>query len=112
MSPGPRFPFDGDPAIAPAMERALRRVVDPEMAIDIVELGLVYGVATRERAINVRITMTSAACPVTEQIVGEVGEELRRAFGGDVQARVDVVWDPPWEPEMMGERARAALAWD
>ena len=112
MSAAPRFPFSGDPAVGPAVERALRRVIDPEMAIDIVELGLVYGVAARERAIDVRITMTSAACPVTEQIVDEVGEELRRAFGEDVQARVDVVWDPPWEPEMMGERARAALAWD
>ena len=108
----PRFPFSGEASAGARIERALHRVIDPEMAIDIVELGLVYGVDARVGAVDVRLTMTSAACPVSEQIMEEVGVELRRELGEATDVRVDLVWEPPWDPEMMGPRARAALAWD
>ena len=112
MSGEIRFPFAGDTDVGTIITNALHRVVDPEMAIDIVELGLVYGVEADGRAVRARITMTSPACPVAEYIVDEIGRELRAALGEDVQVHVDLVWDPPWGPERLSERARAALDWD
>jgi metal-sulfur cluster biosynthetic enzyme len=112
MSEAWPYPFTGAAAMAPRIAAALGRVIDPEMALDIVELGLVYGVEADGTGVRVRITMTSAACPVTELIVDEVGRELRRELGVDTEVSVEVVWDPPWGPERLGERARAVLDWD
>ncbi|APV52043.1 hypothetical protein BWI17_21650 [Betaproteobacteria bacterium GR16-43] len=103
----PRFAYTGDAALEPEVLRALRRVVDPEMAVSIVELGLVYAVAVADDAVHARITMTSPACPVTELIVEDVVHELGKALDRSVE--VEVVWDPPWTPERMSERARKAL---
>ncbi|MEO5692906.1 MAG: metal-sulfur cluster assembly factor [Usitatibacter sp.] len=112
MEAAPRFQYTGDISLAPLVTRALHRVVDPEMAIDVVELGLVYGVDAAAGVIGVRITMTSAACPVTELIVDEVERELVREFGETTRVEVVVVWEPPWDPEMMSDSARTALGWD
>lgn len=101
----------GDAGLRPVLERALKRVVDPEMAIDIVELGLVYTVRVDARSVLARITMTSPACPVAELIVDEAREALSTALPGrDVD--VEVVWDPPWDPGRLSARARDAMGWD
>ena len=94
------------------MERALHRVADPEMAIDIVELGLVYAVRVALPRVEVRITMTSAACPVSEVIVEDIGAELKRELGEAIEVDVELQWDPPWTPERLSERARSVLDWD
>ena len=107
-----RFDYAGEAALRPVVEKALHRVVDPEMSLDIVELGLVYGVALQPGRADVRITMTSAACPVAEMIVEDVERELGAALGRDTAVSVDLVWNPPWGPERMSERARAAMGWD
>lgn len=112
MSETAPFAFEGDPALLPAVTDALRSVVDPEMAIDIVNLGLVYGVSVEGAAAKVRITMTSAACPVAELIVEDVGRVLSQALGEGVDVKVDLCWDPPWGPERMSPAARAAMDWD
>ena len=112
MSAAAPYPYAGDPELEPRVARALHRVIDPELAIDVVELGLVYGVEARGNAVGVRITMTSAACPVTEHIVCEIESELRRELGDGAALEVEVVWDPPWGPERLSERARKALDWD
>jgi metal-sulfur cluster biosynthetic enzyme len=109
---GERFAYRGDAATRPLVERALHRVIDPEMSLDIVELGLVYGVEVDERGIDVRITMTSAACPVAELIMADVEEQLKDELGDDTEVRVDLVWEPPWGPERMSQRARHAMDWD
>jgi len=57
------YPFAGRPDLQPAIERALRRVTDPEVSMSIVDVGLVYGVQVDERQVHVLVTMTSAACP-------------------------------------------------
>lgn len=106
------FTYRGDAALGPLITRALHRVIDPEMALDVVELGLVYGVEADSGAVAVRITMTSAACPVSEFIVDEVAREIRRELGEATEVRVDLVWDPPWGPERLSDRARATLDWD
>jgi metal-sulfur cluster biosynthetic enzyme len=106
------FPYVGDPAMRPAIEEALARVVDPEMALDIVALGLVYGVEARPGEARVSLTMTSAACPVAELIVDEVRHELGDALGPGSVVQVDLVWEPEWTPERMSPEARAAMGWD
>jgi len=103
----PRFACTGDAALEPEVLRALRRVVDPELAVNIVELGLVYEVAVTKDAVRVRITMTSPACPVTEVIVDDVTHELGQAL--DRRVEVEVVWDPPWTHGRMSDRARKVL---
>ncbi len=107
-----RFDFSGDESLRERITRALHRVIDPEMALDVVELGLVYAVHAEGRRADVRITMTSAACPVTEFIVDEIAFELQGELGEGADIQVEVVWDPPWTPERMSARARSAMAWD
>jgi metal-sulfur cluster biosynthetic enzyme len=77
-----------------------------------VELGLVYAVEVRDARAAVRITMTSAACPVAEMIVEDVEHELGAALGEGTTVDVDLVWEPPWGPERMSARARSAMGWD
>jgi len=106
------FSYTGLAELREAVTAALHRVVDPEMSLDIVELGLVYAVEARPGSVKARITMTSAACPVTELIVDEALSELGKALGPGVEVAVDVVWEPPWDPERMSARARYALGWE
>ncbi len=106
------YPYSGPQEHRDPIEKALRGVIDPEMSVNIVDLGLVYGVDVAEPVIEVRITMTSAACPVTELIVDEVTMALDRIFGTATDVRVALCWDPPWSPERMSEKARTAMGWD
>ncbi len=106
------IPYSGPPEHKEAIEQALRGVIDPEMSVNIVDLGLVYGVEVADPAIKVRITMTSAACPVTELIVDEVTMALDRILGAATDVQVELCWDPPWSPERMSEKGRTAMGWD
>jgi metal-sulfur cluster biosynthetic enzyme len=106
------FDYSGPPELAPAITAALRRVVDPEMALNIVDLGLVYGVELRRGDAHVRITMTSAACPVAEMIIDDVVDELAGVLGEGAKVDCALVWEPPWAPERMSPRARSAMGWD
>lgn len=106
-----RYPYEGDPGLAVRVDRALRHVADPEMGVGIVDLGLIYGVAVDEDAFHVRVTMTSAACPVTDLIVEDIVQELGRV-DPDRAADVVVVWDPPWDSGMMSAKAKSAMGWD
>jgi metal-sulfur cluster biosynthetic enzyme len=106
------FPYSGDPALRERLTAALERVVDPEMALDIVALGLVYGVEAAPGAIKVRLTMTSAACPVSEMIVEDVVHAVRGELGPGTAVDVEMCWEPPWSPERMSPAARAAMGWE
>lgn len=86
---------------------ALHEVVDPELGLDIVDLGLVYGVRTDDGGLVVEMTLTTPGCPVSEALPAEARAALARAL--PVPVRVDVVWDPPWTPERITARAAAAL---
>lgn len=89
---------------------ALRRVLDPEVGVNVVDLGLVYGVTVDGDDVRVDLTMTTPACPLGETLLRETDMTLRDA---GVVGRVDVniVWDPPWNPEMMSSAARDQLGW-
>ena len=106
MSNAAPFPYDGPPALCEPIVAALTRVVDPELALSIVDIGLVYGVTVGPDALHVRMTMTSAACPVTDVVVEEVEHELSGVAPAGMPVRVQLVWQPPWSPDRLSERAR------
>ncbi len=87
----------------------LRTCYDPEIPVDIYELGLIYDVDVNAAGVvNVRMTLTSPACPVAGSLPPEVESKVR-AVSGVSEAKVEIVWDPPWTPERMSEAAKLQL---
>lgn len=107
----PRFAYEGPPELLPTITAALHRVIDPEVALDIVDVGLVYGVRVAAGRVDVEITMTSAACPVADVIVEDIGFQLDQSLPGELKIHVELVWEPPWTPERMSARARRFMGW-
>jgi len=104
------------PAAAPeitedAVRDALRDVVDPEVGLNVVDLGLVYGIETSAERIAVRMTMTTPACPMGEMIVESARSAIQAAAPGVPSVEVELVWDPPWTPDRMSEFARGHFGW-
>ncbi len=88
---------------------ALRTVYDPEIPVNIYDLGLVYDVKVDPSAfVKVTMTLTSPACPVAGILPGQV-EEKAKSVQGVTGCEVEVVWDPPWNPDMMSEEAKLEL---
>jgi FeS assembly SUF system protein len=88
---------------------ALKTVYDPEIPVDIYELGLVYGVEVDgEGGVRVEMTLTAPACPAAGMLPGEV-EERVRSVPGVRSARVDLVWEPPWTKDRMSDVAKLQL---
>lgn len=87
---------------------ALRQVIDPELMINIVDLGLVYAVAFEDATVKVEMTLTSPACPAGPQIVGQSKQALER-LAGVKAAEIKLVLSPPWTPERMTDEARDQL---
>ena len=96
-------------ALYDAVIEALNDIYDPEIPVNIYDLGLVYGVEiSPEHHVKVRMTLTTPHCPVAESMPGEVELRLGAVPGvGDVE--VELVWDPPWDPGKMSEEARLEL---
>jgi FeS assembly SUF system protein len=87
----------------------LRTCFDPEIPVNIYDLGLIYEVkVNEERRAYVKMTLTSPACPVAGQLVGEV-EAKTAAVEGVESVEVDLVWDPPWDQSMLSEAAKLEL---
>ena len=94
--------------MAPVLE-ALKTVRDPEIPMDLVELGLIYElIVKRGGTVYVEMTLTTPHCPVAASMPGEV-ETAIRAVPGVEDVRVNLVWTPPWGPERMSEEARLEL---
>ena len=88
---------------------ALKTVYDPEIPVDIYELGLIYGVELDESgAAKIRMTLTTPMCPAAEELPPEV-ETKARGVAGVTSVVLDLVWDPPWSPAMMSEAAKLEL---
>lgn len=85
-------------------------VIDPELGVDIVNLGLVYDVQTDADAVVVRMTLTTPGCPLGAYLDDEVSRCLAQ-LPGHPAVSVDVVWDPPWSPTMMTDEAKRMLGW-
>ena len=90
---------------------ALAEVQDPELPVNLVDLGLIYAIDEHEGVVDVDLTFTAMGCPASEFIVDDVRDRLLREDGVR-EVRVNVVWDPPWTVARMTEAGRDALeAW-
>ncbi len=88
---------------------ALRTVFDPEIPVSIYELGLVYSVDAKPSGeVVIRMTLTSPGCPVAASLPMEVASRLRD-IPGVTSAKVEIVWDPPWKPEMISDAGKLQL---
>jgi len=90
---------------------ALRRVDDPEVGMNIVDLGLVYRIDIAPGRVHVELTMTTPACPMGDLISANALRALGAASPQDAAVDVALVWDPPWTPDMMSEHARQTFGW-
>lgn len=112
------FLSDGEPdearhndadAVGDQVIEALRTVYDPEIPVNIFELGLIYKIdVDDDNVVHIDMTLTSPMCPVAETLPEEVKSKVE-ALDGVEAARVNVVWDPPWNPSMMTEEAQLEL---
>ena len=100
---------EDDPALLQPVLEALRTVSDPEIPVNIVELGLIYElVAKQGGVVYVEMTLTTPACPVAQSMPGEV-EAAVRGVPGVNEVRVKLVWSPPWDRDRMSEEAKLEL---
>ena len=105
------FPYEGPAAWSEPIATALRQVVDPEIGLSIVDLGLVYGVEAGEGHCDMQLTMTSAACPLGDLIVADARTALEGVLPEGTEIDIVLVWDPPWTPDRMSDGARQRLGW-
>ncbi len=90
------------------IEEALTNVIDPELGLDFVELGLVYGIEQDAGKVHVTFTLTTPACPIGPQVSEQI-EEFVLPLEGVESVESTMVFDPPWSPEKMSEDAKFAL---
>ncbi|MEE9237758.1 MAG: metal-sulfur cluster assembly factor [Thermoplasmata archaeon] len=88
----------------------LRKCYDPEIPINIVDLGLVYEIELKDDKVHVKMTLTAPGCPMHTMISEDVTRKLL-TLDGIEDAEVEIVWEPPWTPEKMSETARQMLGW-
>jgi FeS assembly SUF system protein len=99
---------EGDEALAEAVIEAIKEIYDPEIPVNIYDLGLIYNVEVNDGHALISMTLTTPHCPVAESMPGEV--ELRvGAVPGIGDAEVNLVWDPPWDSSKMSDEARLEL---
>ncbi|HEY5596121.1 MAG TPA: iron-sulfur cluster assembly protein [Candidatus Bipolaricaulota bacterium] len=96
-----------------AVRQAIREnVYDPEIGINVVDLGLLYDVSVpNPKKIQLEMTLTTAGCPLYDVIKSEVENTLKEKFGQDVAVELEWVWDPPWSAEQMSEDAKMELGY-
>jgi FeS assembly SUF system protein len=96
-------------ALKKRIVEALKTVYDPEIPVDIYEMGLIYTIdVAQEKNVSITMTLTTPMCPVAETLPIEVEEKIRSLDGVD-EVGLDLVWDPPWSPDMMSEAAKLEL---
>lgn len=88
----------------------LKTVYDPELGVNIVDLGLIYDLQIEEDQVKITMTMTTPGCPMHDAIVGGVESRLN-AEAAIQSVQVDVVWNPPWTPDKMSEEAKEQLSY-
>ncbi len=90
---------------------ALREVLDPEIGINVVDLGLVYRADVEGNTARIAMTMTTPACPLHEYISETARVAVRRHLPQIEHVDVQIVWEPPWSPAMMSAEAKRQLGW-
>jgi len=94
-----------------SLRDALREVIDPEVGMNIVDLGLVYRIEVAADKVIVEMTMTSPACPMGEMITAEVEAILKDVLPESLRPDVRLVWSPAWDPSLMSDEARKHYGW-
>jgi FeS assembly SUF system protein len=100
---------DKGAALRPSIVKALSTVFDPEIPVNVYELGLIYDVIVEASgAVGIRMTLTAPACPAAQYLPGQIKDKVA-AVPGVTEVKLDVVWDPPWDRDRMSEAARLQL---
>ena len=86
----------------------IKKIYDPEIPVNIEELGLIYDVSIKDKDVSVKMTLTTPNCPVAESLPKEVKDSII-AIKGVGAVSLDLVWDPPWDKSMMSEAAKLEL---
>ena len=94
-----------------AIRDILRQVIDPEVGMNIVALGLVYRIEVALDHLVIEMTMTSPACPMGEMIVSDVQAALAKVVPKTMRTDVRLVWEPPWNASMMDEASKQHFGW-
>ncbi|HLG70045.1 MAG TPA: metal-sulfur cluster assembly factor [Chloroflexota bacterium] len=93
-----------------ALLSALKNVYDPELGVNVVDLGLIYGIEQKDGNILVDMTMTTPGCPLHESMLQGVGDALS-IFPGVKRVEVRLVWEPLWTPDRISDEGRQVLGW-
>lgn len=105
MEPQPTLPTEE------RVREALRSVDDPEVGMNIVDLGLVYRIDITQERVRVELTMTTPACPMGDVVTDNARKAIAAALAKDLAVEVVLVWEPPWTPDRMSESARQTFGW-
>ncbi len=101
-----------NPAVMGEIEEALKTVFDPEIPVNIYEMGLIYDVQVDDSGVaDVKMTLTSPNCPAAQSLPAEVEEKVK-GVEGITDATIEIVWEPTWNMEMMSEEAKLTLGMD
>ena len=97
-------------AIKEKVINALRQAYDPEIPVNVYDLGLVYDVRIKDdKTIEIDMTLTAPGCPIAGMVVAIVEATVQEALGDEYKVKVNLVWDPPWSPERVTPQGREAL---
>jgi len=96
-------------SLDPGLCECLRDVLDPEIGLNIVDLGLVLDTRRSADCISVRLTLTSRACPLGELVLAEVREKVAESYPAVTRVDIDLVWDPIWTPDLITDRGYELL---
>lgn len=92
------------------VREALKKVIDPEIGLNIVDLGLIYDVQVEDDVAHVRMTLTVPGCPLSGMLTSQA-EKVVSEIEGIKGVKVELTWDPPWNPQMMSDDAKRKLGW-
>ena len=109
IAPAPTMQVAPDSTVKPEeVIEVLRQCFDPEIPVNIVDLGLVYDIAIKPERVDIKMTLTALGCPMAADVIADVRDHLL-TIPGVTQADVDIVYEPMWTPERMSEEARWEL---
>jgi metal-sulfur cluster biosynthetic enzyme len=91
---------------------ALHNVIDPEVGLNIVDLGLIYGMEISDDRLRINLTMTTPACPMSEMILDNARQALASLVPEGTEIELNLVWEPPWDASKMSEYAHEYFGWD
>ncbi len=90
---------------------ALSTVLDPELGVDIVDLGLVYDIEIQDHDVRIKMTMTTPACPLNSYFTRAIERAIRMRIPEVLHCEVEIVWQPQWDASMMSEEAKRQMGW-